>query len=73
MLCVERADGYSLLPLVVVTLLWVLFEELLRRLLSLPLWAAIPTGLVAALLFLWMFGATENHFRHLLRANRHED
>ncbi len=54
-----RADGYSLLPLVLVILFWLLFEELLRRCLSLSTWAAVPLGLVACLGFFWLLSQAE--------------
>ena len=63
-----RAGGYSLTPLVLVILFWVLFEELLRRLLPLSVWAAVPLGLVACLSFFWLVGRLEELFGWLARS-----
>jgi EamA domain-containing membrane protein RarD len=63
----ERAGGYSLTPLVLVILFWVLFEELLRRLFHLSVWAAVPLGLVACLTFFWLSGQVEELFGRISR------
>ena len=61
-----RADGYSLLPLLLLILFWVLFEWLLRRCLSLSPWASVPLGLAACVGFFWLAGAAEDAARHFL-------
>lgn len=55
-----RASGYTILPLVLLILFWLLFEELLRRYLSLSPWASVPAGLAACLGFFWLVSSLED-------------